>query len=237
MRIALITDIHANLPALEAVAKDVRKHSYDMLVFLGDLVVNGLYPAECFELLESMNPDICIQGNTDGFFSELAPPWKPADERQQYLHTLMEFAKSRLDGEALETISFWPVYAKHPDLPIGFCHGSPFAYDEMMQESDSSQQLREGIEELGLSHLFFGHTHKRTSFKIGETDCINVGALGYRFDGDVRATYGLFDTDESQIHYVDVEYDRQGYLDDLHRLHPPFEENISEIIRTGTIPN
>lgn len=236
MRIALITDIHGNLPAFEAVAEDLKKQSCDMLVFLGDLVVNGLYPAECFELLESMNPDICIQGNTDGFFTELAPPWKPTDERQQYLHTLMKFAESRLNEEALERISSWPVYAKHPDLPVGFCHGSPFAYDEMMQESDISEHLRTGIEDLGLKHLFFGHTHQRTSFKIGETACINVGALGYRFDTALTAAYGIFDTDESQIHYVDVEYDRQGYLDDLHRLHPPFEENIAEIIQTGQIP-
>jgi putative phosphoesterase len=237
MRIALITDIHANLPAFEAVAEDLKKHSYDMLVFLGDLVVNGLYPAECFELLESLKPDVYIQGNTDGFFSELAGSWKPVDERQQYLYTLMNFAKSRLSEEAIDSISSWPVYAKHTDLPVGFCHGSPFAYDEMMQESDISEQLKSGIEDLGLQHLFFGHTHKRTSFKIGETACINVGALGYRFDGALTAAYGIFDTDKSQIRYVDLEYDRQGYLNDLHRLRPPFWENITEIIQTGRIPS
>ena len=71
MKIALISDIHANIYAFEAVLKDIRKQNVDMTVFLGDIALGDLYPRECLSLLLDIQPLQVIKGNADGAFEEI----------------------------------------------------------------------------------------------------------------------------------------------------------------------
>jgi predicted phosphodiesterase len=70
MKIALISDIHSNLFAFDAVLKDLSLQSVDLTIFLGDLVYGGIYPRECLSKLMNISPLITIKGNADGRFDD-----------------------------------------------------------------------------------------------------------------------------------------------------------------------
>ena len=71
MRIAIISDIHANIYAFEQVVKQLKNENIQSLIFLGDLVFLGLYAQECYDLLKTLNVHYCIKGNTDSNIDEL----------------------------------------------------------------------------------------------------------------------------------------------------------------------
>jgi predicted phosphodiesterase len=68
MRLVVVTDIHANLPALDVVLEDIAQQGYDLLVHTGDVIGIGPFPAECIERLCSLPHTRCILGNHDAWF-------------------------------------------------------------------------------------------------------------------------------------------------------------------------
>ena len=72
MRLAVLGDIHGNIRAFEAVLNDAKASKADQVIFLGDLVVMGLDPQLCFDLLMEQNPLVMIKGNTDVYRSRLS---------------------------------------------------------------------------------------------------------------------------------------------------------------------
>ena len=68
MKIAIISDIHANLEALKATLEDIEKRNVDKVICLGDLIAKGIHPKECIELIKE-HCDIVLRGNCDRYFS------------------------------------------------------------------------------------------------------------------------------------------------------------------------
>ncbi len=127
MRFAVISDIHGNLPAFEAVVNDLRKQELDGVVCLGDISFNGLCPQECFDLLMSLHPSCMVKGNTDANFEELAD-FVPTNDFERSLHDLIVFGDVRLTAEAKAAMKAWPMAAEREigGRRILFCHGSPW---------------------------------------------------------------------------------------------------------------
>ena len=69
MKIAIISDIHANLEALKSTLEDIKKRKVDKIICLGDIIAKGVHPKECIELIKE-NCDIVLRGNCDRYFSE-----------------------------------------------------------------------------------------------------------------------------------------------------------------------
>ena len=65
MKIAVFSDVHANISALEAILNDIQSSNIDLYAFLGDLVINGPSPKQVFETIRKLNPGVWIKGNTD----------------------------------------------------------------------------------------------------------------------------------------------------------------------------
>ncbi len=233
MRIAVLSDIHANLHAFKAVVKDLKKERPNHIVFLGDLIVNGLYPKACYDLLYDLNVNVNLNGNTD-LFSEYFLSHEPANEAEQYCKTIADYALDRVPNSVMLAFEFQGIYESkvYGTKSIGFCHGTPFDVEERSVEIELSEKTKKKLLELELNTLLCGHTHIPAQFMLGDMQVINFGAVGYSFDRDTRAAYGILEVTEDGIFPIQkrVPYDIDRYLKEIKKAAPPFEENLSYII-------
>jgi putative phosphoesterase len=237
MKIAFISDIHGNLPAFEAVVKDLRQEQVDSVIFLGDLVFYGLYPRQCYDLLLSLDPLCCIKGNTDANLEELAS-FVPVTEEEHLIHENMVYCAKRLSTEARTTIASWPIAKRltFGNETIIACHGSPYHFkDHLALESSQLGELTPQIEQEKVSHIFCGHTHIPQIFQLGKTQIVNVGAIGYSFDRDIRASYCLATIEKGMWtnEIKRVEYPMQEYAEKI-LASPLFGYKLWYILKNGT---
>lgn len=197
MRLAIISDIHANLHALQAVWQDLQAQSPDAVYCLGDLVGYGAHPNQVTEFIRERQIPT-IMGNYDegvGFdlddcgcvykdpeldrLGDLSLAWSrehTSDENKAYLRTLQ--MQIRLED-------------RRPHLLL--VHGSPRKMNEYLFE-DRPQATFERIAKLaGTEVLLFGHTHKPYTKRVAGTLFVNTGSVGRPKDGDPRAGYVLLE--------------------------------------------
>lgn len=226
--IAILSDIHSNLVALEAVLKDVRESGAARIVFLGDIVGYGASPAACVEWVRRLGGH-CVMGNHDAAIRVCRRPgFEPQQKNwrdDDYAAGLMYSARQLDDGQAgwLATRPYWMW------IPGAFlAHGSmddPYAFN-YIEDDDSAAPtialLADAEEQTG----FFGHTHEQKvftgperavewldelRFRIPESvPCaVTVGSVGQpRHESDRRASWTLWHPAERVVEFRKVEYDR-----------------------------
>lgn len=212
--IAIVSCVHGNLAALEAVLADVDHLGIRRLICLGDLVGWGPSPLECVDLARA-RCEVVLRGHHERALFEPAGPYRPYVERS-LAWTRRQLQPGRLARGAtrerwrfLQTLAL--NYGEGPDL---FTHGSPRDCEELLVQSEvqlgETETLREAFaacERL----LFVGHTHQPglitdgyRAFRPLELDfawdytgsgkaIVNVGSVGLPTDGDPRACYVTFD--------------------------------------------
>ena len=221
MRYLVLSDIHANLHALDAVLADAAGQGYDQVVVLGDLVGYGGDPSAAIAKTLALHPTAIIRGNHDKVVAGL----EPATDFSRDARTAAEWTSASLTKGAIEALAALPMgpCAVTGDLTI--CHGAPFDEDYyIFSAGDARRAMRHTPARL----LLFGHTHVPAVFST--TDVItapsdtapevrlpkrgqllvNVGSVGQPRDGDPRAAYGILDTDAETLHLRRVEYDVKG---------------------------
>lgn len=231
MRIAFICDIHGNLPAFQAVIRDMAGQGIDEVVFFGDLFFFGLYPQECYDALHTLSPSVCIKGNTDENIEEV-DTFVPSTEFEKKLHDLIVFCDDRLTASAKKEIASWPI--ARPWNNVLCCHGSPYSFKEGLSpklplHTETEQKLRAESLEL----IVAGHTHVPADFLLAGKRVINPGAIGYSFGGDARASYAVWENGQVEFRYVD--YDRKPYVMELTKLlgKYPLLESIVYAVENG----
>jgi predicted phosphodiesterase len=221
MRIALLSDVHGNLPAFEAVVADVDSAGVDEIWCLGDLVGYGAQPDGCVELARE-RCDLCLAGNHDlvvtgeidiaDFSSSAAAAaeWT----RENIGADSLEFLRGlrpQLDGRAVG------LYHASPRDPVWEYVLSTWQADECMD------LMEERVAAVGHSHvaLFFHRTGEGQvdgapaeaglERDLGEGEwLINPGGVGQPRDGDPRAAWLLLDTERQSAIYQRAEYDIAG---------------------------
>lgn len=178
-RIAVISDIHSNLQALEAVLARIAALDCAAVYCLGDIVGYGAHPAECIARVRALRA-VCVQGNHDGLVADggVDPSFNP--------RSLVAVAhnRDRLDPESLLWLARLPI---RRDLEGGtvLAHGSPGDRDRyLLMANDLEAVRREQEEALGPGVTFFGHTHQPVCH-AGPGDT-HVGAGTVVLDGTKR---------------------------------------------------
>jgi putative phosphoesterase len=234
MRIAFVSDIHANLTALEAVIADVRKVGADMVVHGGDLMAGGPRPAEVIDRVREMNwPGVC--GNTDEML------WKPhrVSETLQppHLHRIRDLiltytiptTLSLIGDERLGWLKQLPYRWSGSDLTV--VHAVPDDPWPIVSANASDDDLERVYAGLNTRRVAYGHIHQPFIRRLRTFTVVNSGAVSQSYDGDPRAAYALVDGDDVEIRRV--EYDVEAEIRLLLESADPFAESTAATLRTG----
>ncbi len=221
MKIAVISDIHSNTDALNAVVSDLG--TYDKLLCLGDIVGYGAEPNEIVAMIKDLEPDLVICGNHDyasatgdvsGFSSHAAQAalWtkkvlKP--ENREFLRKLSMTEALKVDG-----------------VNIVAYHGSPREpLMEYIYPGLPESLLLSLLDIAGGDLLLMGHTHFPMHYKFRSGAIMNPGSVGQPRDHDPRASYAIIDINEGQVNFTNrrVEYDVESAATKIRHMGlPPF---------------
>lgn len=216
MRIALFSDIHANLPALDSFFEDLGSRNVDALYCLGDLVGYNTWPNEVVAEIRKRgipsiagNHDLKVKKlKQDAHLEEVDYAYHiGSDDAREYLRSLPKTIRVHFSfGD--ERISLLLV------------HGSSRSIDEYLLQDLDETYVREMLEEAGADLLFCGHTHKPYHRLIAcggkYKHVVNIGSVGKPKDGDPRGCYviatlneesTLADKDAVKIEFIRFDYD------------------------------
>jgi len=230
MKYLVISDIHANLEALEATL--AAASGYDQVLVLGDLVGYGADPNAVIDRVRELPLAAIIRGNHD----KVAASIEGTDGFNLVARAAVVWTASALTAPNLEWLAALPAGPLAIDDTIEICHGTPYDEDVyVFDDIDAFQSIRASARPLCL----YGHTHVPAVFRLSEgsgpgeshrdpslellgpTDgvqfkvsieadarfLVNCGAVGQPRDGDPRAAYGIVDTDARLLTITRVEYD------------------------------
>lgn len=211
--IALIGDIHANLPALEAILVHARKHAATAIWNVGDFVGYGPYPDEVVRLMQTEKA-LSISGNYDLKvlqIKEKKEKWKKTKRPEKVL--AFEWAFDHLSKESRRYLQTLPpeqrltVQGKR----ILLTHGSPDSNEEPLTPDTPLKRLREISQIAAADLIITGHSHQAFTKTVDGVLFINTGSVGRPDDGDPRACYALLKLgpDTVEVKHYRVKYDTQ----------------------------
>jgi len=228
LRYAIISDLHANLPALTAVLDEIDRVGVDRIVCLGDVVGYNANPNECVKIIrERQIPTLC--GNHDAVACGTADPWG----FNPIALAAALWTRQNLEPSHLAWLRGLPDSQRFPDFLA--VHGSPTNRDIYLFGWEDAMPQMNFLRSQSISLCFFGHTHCPGIFSmdgvytikngaglvLGEDDVflVNPGSVGQPRDGDPRAAYGIFDTETREFQLARVAY--------------PVEQAAGRIIEAG----
>ena len=197
MRIGLISDVHGNRVALEAVLGDMPH--VDRLVCAGDVVGYNPWPADCVDELRARDVPT-VMGNHDAAVVEAAP-----FRFNSMAQAGVEHAQEQLTDEQLSWLADLPLERRECDDRIKIVHGhpdDPDRYARYTRPREFSPRLL-GEEDV----LVLGHTHVQHVERYAEGIVVNPGSVGQPRDDDPRAAYAVLDLDGMTVETHRVEYD------------------------------
>ncbi len=209
MLIALISDIHSNLEALEAVWREVKRA--DAILCMGDLVGYGASPDEVVEFVRARMKKrlfLCVRGNHDNAIA-FGAEWG----FNPYAREAVRWHQRVMKRENLEFLRRLPVRQLFTDdtgRSYLIIHGSPRApLDEYLFPWYPEGEFKAVLSYVRQDDLIVGHTHVPMLVELGDRRIINPGGVGQPRDGDWRAAYAFIDTETGEITFRRVEYDVQ----------------------------
>ncbi len=213
MKIALFSDIHANLPALEACLADIEKRQPDQIFCLGDLVGYNIWPNEVIREIRRRGIPT-IAGNYDfgiGRTSDDCGCAYKTDEEKANGAVSISFTNQILQPAARQYLRELPKHIRvelemreNEPISLLLVHGSPRKINEYLFEDREEKSLLRILEAANADVLCFGHTHKPyhrvlhsgTDAEPHFRHAINIGSVGKPKDGDPRGGYVLLELDE-----------------------------------------
>ncbi|NHN60687.1 MULTISPECIES: metallophosphoesterase [Halorussus] len=194
MRIGVLSDVHSNSVAFEAVLADMP--DVDGLVCAGDVVGYNPWPAECLETIRERgiptvmgNHDRAVASGTAFRFNQMAKAG-------------VELARERLSDDQLDWLADLPDERREFDDRVKVVHGHPDDPDHYTMPEEFSADLL-GDEDV----LVMGHTHVQHAEEYAGGVVLNPGSVGQPRDGDPRAAYAVLDLDDLSVDQRRVEYD------------------------------
>lgn len=219
MRLAVLSDIHGNLQALEAVTRDLAGLGADRVVGLGDMVGYGPQPQECLDLIRERGMTCLVGNHEQGLFDPALTRWFNPRARIS-----LEVTRSLLAEEAMEYLATLPEVLDIADCRL--VHGAPPDSVATYLNQLSDGQLTRAMEQTPGRLAAVGHTHyleliipgehgivRRTpgagtiSLAAHPKAIVNAGAVGQPRDGDPRAKYVIWDSDQRELTVRKVAYD------------------------------
>ncbi len=217
MKYALLSDIHGNLEALQAVLRDIESNQVEKIHCLGDVIGYGADPVACLDLVQQ-HCEVKLMGNHE--FAAIG--LSSTEHYNEAAQVATEWTRKQLTDHELDIINGFEI--KHTIADVLLVHSSPYdpeRWHYILTPASAAQAFANFDERI----CFFGHSHLPQIYmeqEDGLPRClvghdfmpddegrylINVGSVGQPRDEDPRACYTIFDTEEGEVTYHRVEYD------------------------------
>ncbi len=216
MKIAVISDIHANTSALEAALDKIKSLKTDKIFCLGDILMAGYDPNGTAKIITKLDNLEIIQGNTDKmvacFSEELL---EKAKKKSPCMGYALEDDLKIIDEKYKDFVRNLPEskYIEINGLKIQLVHGSPRQQDENIYPNLALEDVEKMVESSSADLILCGHTHIPCgySLKSGKT-VVNVGSIGRSMTEDKMPYWAMLDIDDNgtfQIEHTSVKYDNK----------------------------
>ena len=249
-RLAVLSDIHGNLLALEAVLADVEAQGApDAYWVLGDLVAFCPWPAETLARLRALPNVALLQGNTDRYVVTGRRPVFPVRSPEDWAQ--MPFTLAARDANFRWTVArlSYGDYEFLRDLPprlemdvpgyghIVAVHATPADDETNIYPDTPDDEVRPHLADLDARMLLYGHTHRPVDRVVDNVRLVNAGSVGLPLDGDPRPAYALldFEGDRCAVTIRRVEYDMEVVIAELERVEHPGRAWAGQILREARV--
>jgi predicted phosphodiesterase len=223
---AVIYDVHGNLPALEEVLAEARAEGIDRVVCGGDVALFGAHPAECAERLRDLGDRlIAVRGNCDRYLLEESEA--PDDEVD-----VLRWTKDALGSELTQWLGGLPATAEIPDQGALVVHASPRSDEDVMLPDTDEGTVSEMLAGSTASIVLCGHVHIQYRRRVGSQELVNPGSVGLPSDGDRRSAWAVLE--DGRVSFRRAAYDVDAVIDELRQIgHPTAEQVGSRLRRAG----
>jgi len=237
VRVVILSDVHGNSTALDAVLRDIdATGGADRIIVNGDLCAFGPRPEESLARLRSLPNATFVQGNTDRYLVARPSPVPATDSTPARLRAGCGWAAARIGEDGLRFLAALPNRQEVDDAHAGrllVVHASPRSDEEGIGPDTTPAQLSEIMTGIDAAFLCCGHTHVPWRGQWGGTTIINEGAVGFPMDGDSRASYATAVL-EPQAWHVElhrVVYDVDSVINDLYARQLPAADIFAKRLR------
>ena len=212
MRIAIVSDIHDNLTAFEAVLADLKETSPDVVLHGGDLVGGGSSPAEVVDRIRDLQW-LGVFGNSDEAVArpesleEFAAQSAAPPSLWDAVREMTAFTREALGNERIAWLSALPRSIIH--RPIALVHASPTTAWRSPLADATDEELQSTYAPLGLPIVVYGHIHQSFVRDLSGLMVINTGSVGQSLDGDRRASYLLLDDGKASVRRIHYNIDQE----------------------------
>jgi predicted phosphodiesterase len=256
VRIAALSDIHGNLPALEAVRRAIHAARPDFVAVCGDLVFNGPDPVGTLALVRELERSgaYVTMGNTDLAVADgdytAAFPWFTEGAPDSY-QAAAEWARDQIGDDGVDYLRRLPSERRlrvgddaspngdgspHGDLVL-FCHASPGSLTDGFPADLDPVVTIDRISRTDAKVIVCGHTHMPEVREVGWRTIVNTGSAGYVFDGDPTASWALIEIEDGEIkaEIKRTTYDVMAVSDAVSARGLPGDVYRAATIRTGKL--
>jgi putative phosphoesterase len=234
MRIAIISDIHGNQIALDAVLEDLSQQApIDQVVIAGDLCLNGPRPKEVLTTLQSLRCPV-IQGNVD--LDVVNQTSKKGPKKQ----SVIVWTREQIGDEGINYLSSLPFYhfVSNPqgkDLLV--VHANPLNQDEAIFPTTPDSRIAELCNELppSIGALAFGHYHVAYVRQWHDLLLVDAGSCGLPRDGDIRASYAILSwhKDGWQAEHRRISYDIKAVVKQIKQSDMPTADKRIRVLTSA----
>jgi putative phosphoesterase len=241
----VLSDVHGNLLALEAVRKALKREKPDVVLIAGDLVMNGPEPGPTVDGIREMECDgaIVVQGNTDVAVADAdyaaAFPWLLDGGIPDATRAVAEWAHDTLDDDQLAWLRRLPAERRvriGDDLVL-VTHASPGSQTQGFDRDLDPSIVVERMSRTDARVICCGHTHLPEIREFGWKVIVNDGSAGYSFDGDSTASWALvtFDGEDVTAEIRRAEYDNLATSTAISARGLPGDVYRAATVRTGKL--
>jgi putative phosphoesterase len=234
VKIALISDIHGNHYALDAVLATFQLNNIKKIMVLGDLVGYYYHPEKIFESLDKWDYEI-ISGNHERILKGLIDKEiEPEFIRLRY-GSGHKFALNNLSQSQIEKLINAPVSMKQTinNIRVNFCHGSPFDPDFYIYP-DAKPDVLNMCDDNLTDMVFIGHSHYPFIYKSSNTLLVNIGSVGQLRSKGGDASWGILNTENGTVELKITRYDVRPLLEEVKLIDPDITY-LSEILKRNNL--
>lgn len=248
-KIALISDIHGNLTAFQAVLTDAKQEQVTEYWFLGDYLMPGPTTNQILEWIQSCHPSICLRGNWEGVLLESIDGLSPLETPTQlYLNDLSQYQAKHLFSHQIDWLRQLPIADNITvdDWHISLSHHLPKkSWGRELITTQDQAHFDALFTETKADIAIYGHIHQQLMrYSSNGRLIINPGSVGQpfhlheRFNKDLRAQYAILEIDKSgvrEVSFKKVAYDIEKEIELAQKSQLPYRQLYIEELRTGKI--